>query len=374
MAHSAIISGSFDPITFGHLDIIHRASTMFDVLYIAVCVNEGKTPLFTIEQRIAQVTQCVGNIQNVRVIEVEGLLSNYTTKHGITCIVRGIRNASDFQYEDTMASINKDLGDIDTVLLFSNPILRHVSSSMVKSIVSNNGLVDRYVPLSIDSALKSRLLNKKLLCVVGTSGSGKSSLLELMYLHTVQTNPSNMAFINLDIVANAIYDSSEPYAENAKRLLAEYFGNGIFLNGSINRKALAEIVFNDIEALSVLNEIMATPIRHRINEIIHECKESYIVFDGAVIPENGLLDLFHNNVVLVHCDPEVAITRIMARDNITREQAIARTNSQCTAAYKKEIILQNIRDKNQGVLFEIDSTNGFEDNDIRLLMSKICDL
>ena len=126
----AIFAGSFDPITNGHLDIISRASKLFDELQIGVLINPNKKGLFSLEERVELINACTKDLDNIKVIKFQGLLVNYCREHGIDTLVRGVRSEADVNYELQMAHMNKELDSkIETIFLPTNKQYSFVSSS-----------------------------------------------------------------------------------------------------------------------------------------------------------------------------------------------------------------------------------------------------
>ena len=142
----AVCPGSFDPITNGHLDVIERASGLFDEVVIAVLVNNSKTGLFTIEERIEMITEAVQHLKNVKVDTWSGLLVDYCRAHNIAAIVKGLRAVSDFDYELQMAQMNLQLKGVDTLLMATKPAYSFLSSSLVREIARYGGDVSNLVP------------------------------------------------------------------------------------------------------------------------------------------------------------------------------------------------------------------------------------
>lgn len=152
----AVCPGSFDPITNGHLDVIERASGLFDEVTIAVLANSSKTGLFTIEERIAMAKDAASHLKNVKVDTWSGLLVDYCRAHDIRAIVKGLRAVSDFDYELQMAQMNLQLKGIDTLLMATKPAYSFLSSSLVREIARYGGDVSTLVPAGVHKALKSK--------------------------------------------------------------------------------------------------------------------------------------------------------------------------------------------------------------------------
>ncbi|HEX2029584.1 MAG TPA: pantetheine-phosphate adenylyltransferase [Nitriliruptorales bacterium] len=156
MTVSAVYPGSFDPITYGHLDIIERAASRFDRLVVAVLQNPAKQALFAVDDRVRLIRETVDHIDNVRVERFQGLLVHFCHQHGIRVIVKGLRAVSDFEYELQMAQMNHRLGDVETLLMPTNPEWSYLSSSLVKEVARFGGRVDGVVPDKVAAALAER--------------------------------------------------------------------------------------------------------------------------------------------------------------------------------------------------------------------------
>ncbi len=155
-----VCPGSFDPITFGHLDIIKRASSIFDEVVIAVLVNQTKKTLFTVEERISMIQEVTKEYSNVTVDSWSGLLVDYCKQNEIPMIVKGLRAVTDFDYELQMSQINLQLQGVETLFMSTAPAHSFLSSSLVKEIASFGGDVSSYIPEVLLDRLKSRLKSK----------------------------------------------------------------------------------------------------------------------------------------------------------------------------------------------------------------------
>jgi pantetheine-phosphate adenylyltransferase len=155
-----VCPGSFDPITYGHLDIVERASSIFDEVVIAVMVNKTKQTLFTVEERIEMTKEVTSRFPNVKVDSWSGLLVDYCKKNDISIIVKGLRAVTDFDYELQMSQINLQLQGVETLFLSTAPAHSFLSSSLVKEIASHGGDVSSYIPAVLLERLKDRLAGK----------------------------------------------------------------------------------------------------------------------------------------------------------------------------------------------------------------------
>jgi pantetheine-phosphate adenylyltransferase len=151
----AVYPGSFDPVTYGHLDIIRRAAKQFDRLIVSVLNNTSKSPLFSVEERVALLREVTKDLPNVEVDFFRDLLVRYMRSKRAQIIVRGIRSVTDFEYELQMASMNRQLDEgIETIFMMTNPKYSYLSSSIVKEIAKFHGNVSDLVPPAVEKALR----------------------------------------------------------------------------------------------------------------------------------------------------------------------------------------------------------------------------
>ena len=161
MKTKVICPGSFDPVTIGHIDIISRASKMFDHVIVAVLNNLVKNPSFTTDERIALLKEATKDFDNVEIVGFDGLLADYAKERGVNVIVKGLRAVSDFESEFTMSLINKKLNpELDTMFLTASSEYMYLSSSVVKQIASFGGDISHFVPENILDDIRNRLVKR----------------------------------------------------------------------------------------------------------------------------------------------------------------------------------------------------------------------
>jgi len=153
----AVYPGSFDPITFGHLDIINRGLRIFDEVIIAVAANSTKNALFTIEERLDLITKVLAGNGRAKVDTFDGLLVDYVLSQKATVIIRGLRAVSDFEYEFQIAQMNRSISqEVETLFMMTSVPYSYLSSSIVKEVSSLNGPVDGLVPPLVKQALEKK--------------------------------------------------------------------------------------------------------------------------------------------------------------------------------------------------------------------------
>ena len=152
----ACCPGSYDPVTNGHLDIITRATGCFDHVIVAVLINPGKQPLFSVEERVALLKEATEGLAGIEVDTFNGLLVDFVRSRGVTAIVKGLRAVSDFDYELQMAQMNYRLAGVETLFMATSPMYSYLSSSLVKEVALRGGDVTGLVPEHVAARLRER--------------------------------------------------------------------------------------------------------------------------------------------------------------------------------------------------------------------------
>jgi pantetheine-phosphate adenylyltransferase len=160
--NKAVYPGTFDPITNGHLDIIERTASLFNKVYILVAINPGKTPLFTLDERIEMIRCATRHLANVETVTYDGLLVDFAKEKGVKIIVRGLRAISDFEYELQMAMMNKKLNpDVDTLFMAPNENFTYLNSTIVKQVASFGGDISKFVPPCVRKYFRGKFPKSK---------------------------------------------------------------------------------------------------------------------------------------------------------------------------------------------------------------------
>jgi len=353
----AIYAFSGDPITFGHTDVVRKAANIFDELIVAVGVNPDKKYMFSLEKRTEMTKHSLRLFKNVKVVSFTGLLVDFAYEQGADVIIKGVRNTQDFEYEKYLNQLgdSQKLG-IETVLLFADPKLAHISSSSVKAIQKEQGLIHEYVPLMVKQNLEKEVSGQSIIGVTGEIGVGKSYVCQKL-VDLGKQQKLKVHHIELDHLAHDIYEKlTDVGYKKIRQQLIEEFGKTIRNeDGTINRKVLGELVFNDQKKLSVLNEIMYTPILVRLRRELYG-KKGLILLSAALIAESDMAYLSNNNIILVTANEKIQKERLKKR-SLTSDQIKTRLASQYDFAKKKSSLEKIIKRDNQGKLWVIDSSD-----------------
>jgi pantetheine-phosphate adenylyltransferase len=358
----AMYAFSGDPITCGHINIIERAARAFDELIVGIGINPNKKYMFSLEERTEMAKKAVASLANVSVVSFKGLLVSYAYEKGIQVLVKGVRGSKDFDYEMLLhqAGESQKLG-IDTHLLPARQDLIHVASSVVKSILIEQGDVHTYVPIHVQQALYEKMLGQYLVGITGEPGVGKSRVGKLFETWG-EDHGIAVHHIELDHIANQILaELDDPIYKAIRLQIAEEFGNEVASSdGTIDKKILGEIIFKDKDSLHRLNTIMDIPLSVRLKREMHG-KRGIIVINAALIAESDMMYLCNNNIILVTADKGIQRDRLLKKQ-LTDKQIERRLYSQYTTEQKQECILQKIKEHHHGRLWVVDSSTTIRDN------------
>lgn len=367
----SIYAFSGDPITYGHVDIVKRASKIFDEVVVAIGVNPDKKYTFTLEEREEMARHSLKNLQNVKVASFTGLLVDFAYEQGAQVIVKGVRDATDFEYEKYLNQLGESQKlHLDTVLLFADPKLAHVSSSAVRALQKEQGLIHEYVPLFVKEKIEEKLSSHKIIGVTGEIGVGKSYICQKI-VDFGEKNDIEVHHIELDFLAHDIYETlQDPRYAAVRNEIAKNFGESVKNDdGTVSRKVLGELVFNDQEKLDVLNSIMYTPILVRLRRELYG-KKGLILVNAALIAESDMAYISNNNVILVRADEKIQQKRLESR-GLNQEQIKTRLSSQYDFAEKKRLLEEIIARDGQGKIIEIENNGEIDDRMVDSILNEV---
>ena len=359
---NALYAFSGDPITKGHLDLIERAYRLFSNLTIGIGVNPEKKYTFTLEERLEMVRHCTKHLPNIKITSYTGLLSDFVYENNIDIVVRGIRNSKDLNDEYNLHLACKSQGmHFEIVPLFTAPELSHISSSVVKAMTKEQGKLIPFVPMYVKQKLEERMLGQYIVSVTGTLGAGKSYITE-KFVELGKSKNIEVHNIDLDKISHDILSIlQEPKYIELRKNIIDTFGEAVGnSNGTINRKVLGEIVFNDSAKLQILDELMQGPIEERMRREMYG-KKGLILINAALLLEKKLLHYSNNKILIVTVDKEKQSKRLEAR-GLSQEQITRRISSQLDNEKKINLAQNLINIENEGKIWTFDSSHeNFED-------------
>lgn len=353
-----IYAASLDPITLGHIDVAKRASKMFKELIVAIGSNPDKKYMFSLEERIDMARHSLMSIPNIRVTSFNGLLIDFAYEQKADAIVKGVRDDTDFAYEQLLhqVGLSQKLG-IETIPLFANNELKHISSSVVKAIQKEQGRIDGYVPLYVKQRLEAKISGQYIIGITGEIGAGKSYLGNLL-VDLGREKGIEVHNIEMDMIGHRILgELTDPIYVDIREKIAEMFGKEVLKDdGFIDRRILGEMVFNDPEKMKQLNDLMFTPMLTRLRREIYG-KKGIILLNAALLVEFGLMNLCNNNVVMVKIGYiDTQISRLRDR-GLSVDQISHRLNSQYKEDKKEELCRDKILYSRQGKYIAINNSD-----------------
>jgi pantetheine-phosphate adenylyltransferase len=309
----AIYSGSFDPVTFGHLDIMRRARRAFDPLRVVVGNNPAKRYVFGLDERARFVRHALFDPSvEVRTVENQ-LLADYAYEAGFPVVVKGVRSAVDYDYERMMheLSITQQRG-IDTHVLLARRELAHVSSSAVKELCRYQGFTHEYVPLIVKEALERRLNDQVVVGVTGGIAAGKSFVARALV--ALGAPGAEIHDVDMDELAHDIlFTRPEPVYADLRASIRATLGLP-----ELRRRELGALVFGDPDRLARLNDMMRVPLLTRLRAAMAG-KKGVILVNSALLAEADLLYLCNNRVLVVVADDALRMDRLRARGHDARQ-------------------------------------------------------
>ena len=358
-----IYAFSGDPITYGHLHVIERAVPLYERLYVAIGVNPDKQYLFSLEERVDMARHVLAHLPTVEVCSFRGLLVDFAYERCIDEVVRGLRDHTDLQYEMQVKAINESqrLG-VSTVFIPCDDSKAHISSSAVKALQREQGLIHEYVPLYVKQKLEEKISGQFIVGLTGSIATGKSRFAAALGAEASRRG-IECHHLDLDRMVHYILGPSvEPRYRLCRAQLIERFGTEIALpDGAINRRRLGQIVFGDAAQMRRLDEVIYEPIMLKLRRELYGLR-GLILLEAALLADKNYLYLCNNNVIVVTARPEVQIRRLLSRDEsdprgpLTREQAQRRIASQWSNEEKLGNIRARQQQDHQGFLVHVDNS------------------
>ena len=354
--------GSFDPITYGHLDVIKRALTMFDKIHIVVGVNSSKSCVFSVEDRKKFIENAIKapnsgiSRDRVYIAHDSGLAVDYMTRNHVCATIRGIRNSADYEYEQNMALVNTDLSGVESIFIPARPEHATMSSSNVKVLVKAGVDVSKMVPLEVKEQLEAVLLKMRLVGIVGRSCSGKSTYIAENYKYK----------IDFDKIVKDLWDD----IFTATVILKKLESHGIYASKYIGQveKKLIRVALEDPIKNAIIRNTMKPYIEASYREKLRQISEQIITdniddvvqvaIDAPMLIEYGNLTLVNNNIIQVVTDYNTCVERIMKRDYLSMDSAKGRLKAQLDPIEIKDKWVESRNKYNYGTYKVINTNEG----------------
>jgi pantetheine-phosphate adenylyltransferase len=370
----AIYALSGDPITYGHMDIIRRILPIWDDIVVVIGNNARKINQYTfsLDERTDMARRVLEYNPKVSVTSITGLLADYAYEQCVPVIIKGVRDAKDAGDEETQALVNKALQKgIETFILFADPKLKHISSSMVKEVQREQGLIHEFVPLYVKQKLEERLSGQYIVGITGEIGAGKSYIANKM-VELGRAMGIPVHWIDLDKIGHQILgEAPEPRYGAVREEIAKRFGQHLLLpDGTIDRKKLGELVFADHELLHQLNGMMYEPMLLRLRRQELPGKKGLILFDAALIAEVQMGPLSNLKVILPSVDKKSQRRRLQER-GYSKDKIDRRLESQHDYYLKKRSLEEAIENEHYGTIWTIDNSDGADPTQIDRLFDDV---
>lgn len=358
-AITAVYAFSADPITYGHINIVERITKTFGGCLVGIGRNPKKSYLFSLNERCELATKALAHLPGVKVVEFDGLLVDFAFEHGAKLIVKGIRNSTDMNYEQTLhqVSASQKLG-IDTHILFADNALSHVSSSTVKAMQEEHAFIHEYAPPVVKAALEAKISGQLIIGITGGAASGKSTLAKALIDDGVKL-PFNVHYLNMDKLGHDILSGNgiaEPLHKEVVRSITELLGEQVIVNGLLNREQIGKAILDRPLLRKQFNQVLSQPMNVLLRKTLKN-KRGVILLEGALLPDFNLLHLSNYRCVLCHAPDDLRIDRMVER-NYSQEKSIAMANAQLSTVDKRDVIQSAIEKHGFGQLWEYDSSSG----------------
>lgn len=364
---------SADPLTNGHTNIIERIICTFGQVLIGIGINPKKKYAFSLEERERLTKKVLAPYgDRVTVKSYSGLLTDFAYENEIHTVIRGARNAADFDFEKLLADINGGLSaGLETYIMIADPKLSHISSSAVKELQEHQAknIID-YVHPVVKEALELRISDQFRIGITGGIGNGKSYVeKKLIELNHAEKDNYFKEFlgefltfhsIDMDVIGRYILrESKEPVHRTVREAVANEFGKHLLVDDVIDVKSLLKILFDDPDSFSKRSEfewIMAEPIMHLVRKNLLN-KRGIVLISSALFVEQGICDLVNNNFIFVTCPEDVRTERLKKR-GYSDNEIKNRLNAQLPPEKKLEYIKNLIQKQSCGEVIEFNNIAG----------------
>lgn len=358
---------SWDPITYGHEDIIKRIAPEYDKVIVWIWVNPKKKHLFSLQERREMAKDALVNILNVEVQDFKWLLTTFAAEQNVSFVVRWIRNATDMEAEKQLSlALKTQRMPVDTMLLLCSPDKEHISSSTAKAILEENWKIHEFVRLNVKQAMEAKINWYYSMGIIWEIWSWKSyiadKLAEFWNSFWIPTKNIEMDKIWHEV----LWELQDPIYVDAREKIIEEFWEEVRLsseNDFINRKALWKVVFWNLAKIKILNEIMQAPIAVRLERLWYKSAWLHLI-NAALLVEWWSTYLTNNNTIIVKTDEETQVKRISQRDNLDLDQIKRRIESQYNTEKKKVLLQERIKKDSRWKMISYENNDNTDQDSI----------
>ncbi len=287
---SAIYAFSGDPITYGHMDIISRSAKIFDEVIAAIGSNPLKNYLFTTDERLRMAHESLSGFTNVRVTSFSGLLADFAYDQNVNVIIRGLRNAEDFNFELMLHHLGESQNrELETFLMPCRKELSHISSSAAKALQLEQGMIPEYVPINVKQKLEQRISGQMIIGVTGLPGAGKSHLCAEWIR---EAEDIDIYHLDTDVIGKEVIIGASLLL---RQQICELLGIDI---SEYSLDKISALMFDDLSKLKKLNELLSPQVLYHIRKGLYG-KRGIILLESALFAEMDLFSLCNNNIILL---------------------------------------------------------------------------
>ncbi|MDB5281494.1 MAG: Multifunctional fusion protein [Bacteroidota bacterium] len=339
----AIYAFSGDPITIGHMDLIERASKVFDEVIAAIGANPGKQYIFGLDERVKLAQDALAHLPNVSVTSFTGLLADFAYENDVRVIIRGLRNSEDFNFELMLHQLGESqVEGIETFLLPCKQQLAHISSSAAKALQLEQGLIHEFVPMNVKQKLEERISGQLIIGVTGEAASGKSEMVKKI-LAIAEREGAKAFSVDFDKLGHRILErSTEAVYRNFRARLITQFGDEIRTGDDfIDSKKLGEKIFAEENVLQEFNKLIYPPLLLLLRKELYH-KRGLILIESSLLAETNSLFYCNNHVIVTKCTRNKQLERLKAR-SYSDEKISQRLRAQFSFDKKVETIQAQIK-------------------------------
>ncbi len=370
--YKAIFAFSVDPITKGHINIIERATQQFSPLLVAIGNNALKKYVFTLEERSTLAKEAMAHLSGVDVVHFNGLLTDLAYEHNIGVIIRGVRTISDFEFESILFQVGmSQRRGIEFYFLPTHPQYSHISSTAVKALVAESGIVTDYVPLNVKEALEKKILGQTVVGITGNIGAGKSHFCQSL-VNLSSTLGVPISHIDLDqLVKDLLFLDNSEYANRAREKVCSYLPKELFSEeGLINDKRFSQHAFSDPAVLHRLTKDFLEPALYKLRKA-QSGQRGIVLVESALFADLKLTEIVNNRLILIET-PESEILARLNKRVYSDEDIRQRISSQLSSSEKVGVIERKIAEAKWGRCVKL-SSHCSQDEAIHALKTVIGD-